>query len=276
MDRWRSRIVLALAASAVYLYGFPSATITYGIVVLFHAAAGVVLTVLLLPFLIKLLRTGAAIARLGWLLLSAGAVIGVSLIYVGTPNRLKGWLFAHIGLCVVGALFIATSWLASRGWLGTTAAQRVFRFAGLLLLTAGIATGTWWYREVAWKNTNRIVNPRMPAVSMDGEGDGPQGKFFPSSAQTKDGAYIPAKYFMQSQACERCHADIYKQWYSSAHHFSSFNNQWYRKSIEYMQGVAGVRASKWCAGCHDPALLFSGLFDKPIKEIVDRPKPKQA
>jgi tetratricopeptide (TPR) repeat protein len=274
MDRWRSRIVLALAASAVYLYGFPSATITYAVVVLFHAAAGVVLTVLLLPFLIRLLRTGAAIARLGWLLLSAGAVIGVALIYVGTPNRLKGWLFAHIGLCVVGTLFIATSWLASRGWLGATPAERVFRFASLLLLTAGIATGTWWYREVAWKNTNRIANPRMPAVSMDGEGDGPQGKFFPSSAQTKDGAYIPAKYFMQSQACERCHADIYKQWYSSAHHFSSFNNQWYRKSIEYMQGVAGVRSSKWCAGCHDPALLFSGLFDKPIKEIVDRPEAK--
>src|SRR6202035_2829782 len=34
------------------------------------------------------------------------------------------------------------------------------------------------------------------------------------------------------------------------------------------------RASKWCAGCHDPALLFSGLFDKPIKEIVDRPEAK--
>src|SRR5712692_9395682 len=97
---------------------------------------------------------------------------------------------------------------------------------------------------------------------------------FPSSAQTKDGGYIPAKYFMQSEACQRCHADIYTQWYSSAHHFSSFNNQWYRKSIEYMQDVAGVRSSKWCAGCHDPALLFSGLFDKPIKEIVDRPEAK--
>ena len=45
---------------------------------------------------------------------------------------------------------------------------------------------------------------------------------------------------MKSDACERCHADIYKQWNSSMHHFSSFNNQWYRKSIEYMQDVAGV------------------------------------
>ena len=56
------------------------------------------------------------------------------------------------------------------------------------------------------------------------------------------------------------------------HHFSSFNNQWYRKSIEYMQEVDGVQQSKWCAGCHDPALLFSGMFDKPIKESIDTPE----
>jgi tetratricopeptide (TPR) repeat protein len=106
---------------------------------------------------------------------------------------------------------------------------------------------------------------------MDGEGDGPGGKFFPSSVQTRDGKNIPAKYFMQSQACERCHSDVYKQWNSSAHHFSSFNNQWYRKSIEYMQDVAGVKSSKWCAGCHDPALLFSGMFDTPIRQIENTP-----
>jgi Flp pilus assembly protein TadD len=107
---------------------------------------------------------------------------------------------------------------------------------------------------------------------MEGEGDGPQGPFWPSSAQTRHGGLIPSKFFMQSDACERCHTDIYKQWASSAHRFSSFNNQWYRKSIEYMQEVAGVESSKWCAGCHDPALLFSGMFDTPIKEQMDAPE----
>ena len=76
---------------------------------------------------------------------------------------------------------------------------------------------------------------------------------------------------MQSQACERCHQDIYNQWYSSMHHNSSFNNQWYRKSIEYMQDVVGIRPSKWCAGCHDPALLYSGMFDRPVREIENTP-----
>ena len=55
---------------------------------------------------------------------------------------------------------------------------------------------------------------------------------------------------MDSATCGECHVDIYEQWESSMHHFSSFNNQFYRKSIEYMQETVGVEPSKWCAGCH--------------------------
>ena len=114
----------------------------------------------------------------------------------------------------------------------------------------------------------------MAPLAMDDEGDGAQGPYFPSSAQVTGKKRIPAKYFMESDACERCHQDIYKQWQGSMHHFSSFNNQWYRKSVEYMQEVNGVKPSKWCAGCHDPALLYSGMMDTPIKQIVDRPESR--
>ena len=107
---------------------------------------------------------------------------------------------------------------------------------------------------------------------MNDEGDGPQGDFFPSSAQVYGKQKIPSKFFMESDSCQRCHADIYKQWSSSAHHFSSFNNQWYRKSIEYMQDRVGTQPSKWCGGCHDPAVLYSGMMDTPIKQIVHRPE----
>jgi len=272
--RWLSRSLIALTISALYLYGYPSATITYALADLFHIALGILFAILLVYYLLRLLPNETLLARLGWLSLAAGAAIGIVLIKVGTPIRLKSWLFAHIALCVVGALFIASSSLVSRGWLGQGIVQRGLGFAALALLTSGIAAGAWWTREVTWKKTNRITNPMMPPETMDAEGDGPQGKFFPSSAQTKHGGNIPSQYFMKSDACQRCHADIYKQWDSSMHHFSSFNNQWYRKSIEYMQDVAGVRSSKWCAGCHDPALLYSGLFDTPIKQIVDRPEAR--
>jgi tetratricopeptide (TPR) repeat protein len=274
LKRWLSRILVALTLSAVYLYGYPSATISYFVVDLFHIAIGIVLTILLILSVIRLLPREALLARLGWIALVAGAVLGIVLIKIGTPLRLRPWLYAHIAFCVLGTLFLSASWLFSKGWLGDGVIRRGLGFAALTLLTAGIAAGTWWTREVAWKNANRISNPLMPPETMDSEGDGPQGKFFPSSAQTKHGGNIPSKYFMKSDACQRCHADIYKQWNSSMHHFSSFNNQWYRKSIEYMQDVAGVRSSKWCAGCHDPALLYSGLFDTPIKQIVDRPEAR--
>src|SRR5437773_7482631 len=272
--RWLSRILIALTLSAVYLYGYPSATISYSVVDLFHVALGIILTLLLFFFAVPLLRRDFLLARLGWSSLAAGALLGIVLIKIGTPLRLKAWLYAHIALCLLGTLFLLTSWLDSKGWLGGDLLHRASGFATLTLLIVGIAAGAWWTREVEWKNANRISNPPIPPESMDREGDGPQGKFFPSSAQTKHGGNIPSKYFMKSDACQRCHADIYKQWDSSMHHFSSFNNQWYRKSIEYMQDVAGVRSSKWCAGCHDPALLYSGLFDTPIKQIVDRPEAR--
>jgi hypothetical protein len=104
---------------------------------------------------------------------------------------------------------------------------------------------------------------------MEGEGGGTATPFFPSSAETNVGGVIPSKFFMTANECARCHKEIYDQWNASAHHFGSFNNQWYRKSIEYMQDVIGTKPSKWCAGCHDHAVFFNGRFDKPIREQIE-------
>ena len=275
-NRWLTRFLAFLALTAAYLYGFPSPTITYAAVDLLHMAAGVILTVLLVAYFLRLLRDTAALARLGWLSLSAGALLGCVLIKTGTPLRLKSLLLAHTALCVLGTFFHFGAWLDSKEWLSRTTLGRALGFASLAILMGMVSIGVWWTREVGWRDApaNHIANPLMPPDSMDREGDGASGKFFPSSAQTKHGGNIPSEYFMKSDACQRCHADIYDQWNSSMHHFSSFNNQWYRKSIEYMQDVAGVRSSKWCAGCHDPALLYSGKFDTPIKQIVDRPEAR--
>jgi len=116
---------------------------------------------------------------------------------------------------LLARFFLATSRLFQKGWLGDGVLQRGLGFAALTILSAGLAAGTWWTREVAWKNANRISNPLMPPETMDSEGDGSQGKFFPSSRRPKHGGNIPSKYFMKSDACQRCHADIYKQWDSS-------------------------------------------------------------
>jgi Tfp pilus assembly protein PilF len=273
MQRWRSLSVLLLALTAAYLYAAPSATIFYAVTVLFHTGLGVLATLGVLVFLFRAaFGRLSRLARFGWVLLLAGGAIGIILIKIGTPHRFKDWLYTHIALCLVGVLFLISDWLGSRGWLNRDFSEQAFRFAVIAVAAAGISAGAWWTRNIAWKNAYRVENPAIAPATMDQEGDGPAGKFFPSSVQTKDGNYIPSDYFLKSQACERCHSDIFKQWNSSMHHFSSFNNQWYRKSIEYMQDVDGVKQSKWCAGCHDPALLFSGKFERPIKESVHTPE----
>jgi len=198
--------------------------------------------------------------------------VGVALFVTGTVRPSWGWLYAHILLSVAGIALLAVAWMGERGWFSPLPA------AGLLrLVTAGVAVfavsaAAHYARVELPRRASHIANPSLPPSTMDLEGDGAKGPFFPSSAQTTDGKKIPSKFFTQSQACQRCHSDIYRQWTSSAHRFSSFNNQWYRKSIEYMQEVVGTRPSKWCGGCHDPAILFSGMMDTPIQEIVDRPE----
>jgi Tfp pilus assembly protein PilF len=274
MKRWRSLSVLVLAVTAIYLYTFSTATIPYAGAVLLHTGLGVLVTAGLLVFLFRGLTKENWLTRCAWLLIAIGGVLGIALIFVGTSHRMDPWLYAHIVACSAGTVLLVSSWLAERGWLGEGFAQRALRFTIVLLASAGLTAGAWWVRNVAWNNAYRVSNPAISPATMNDEGDGPHGKFFPSSAQTKDGNYIQSDYFLQSKACERCHSDIYKQWESSAHHFSSFNNQWYRKSIEYMQDVAGVKPSKWCAGCHDPALLFSGMMDTPIKQIVNKPEAR--
>ena len=119
------------------------------------------------------------------------------------------------------------------------------------------------------RGQERIFNPGTAPVSMDGEGGGPHSPFFPSSATTNVGGLIPSEFFLDSKACGECHKEIYKMWSSSMHHFSSFNNQFYRKAVEYMQETAGVQSSKWCAGCHDHAMFFNGRFEKPAIEQID-------
>jgi tetratricopeptide (TPR) repeat protein len=265
-------ICLALLfLTAVYVYAWPSANVPYFGAIILHLLTGIAFLILLTIGLRPILRDSSTTSRVGWILLAFGGVLGIVLVFTGTRRAEWPLLYIHIGACAAGGAMLFSGWIAKRGWLASGMAAGILRSAICLLSVAAIATGAWWLRTVPWERSHHIENPAIAPAAMSNEGDGPQGPFFPSSAQTADHGHIPASYFTESNSCQRCHADIYKQWSSSAHHFSSFNNQWYRKSIEYMQDTIGVKPSKWCAGCHDPALLYSGMFDRPIREVEDTP-----
>jgi tetratricopeptide (TPR) repeat protein len=276
VSRSLSWLVALLAISAAYLYTFPQANVFYAVIVLLHAFGGVLAAILLVPMFVRLMRTGGWASRAGWLLFAAGAVIGLILIKTGTPRTEWNKLYFHIVVSVAGVALLIAGWLSGRQTVASGSAASGFftdalRAGACLVVIAGIGLGARYVRGT-WQTRNRIENPVMPPDTMNGEGDGPEGPFFPSSAQVYGHQKIPSKFFMESDSCKRCHEDIYNQWFSSAHHFSSFNNQWYRKSIEYMQDTIGTKPSKWCGGCHDPAVLYAGMMDTPIKQIVHRPE----
>jgi hypothetical protein len=64
--------------------------------------------------------------------------------------------------------------------------------------------------------------------------------------------------------CKRCHADIWAQWSASAHRRSSFDNPYYRVSVEAFRRERGRPASRFCAGCHEPVLFSTGAIDRAV------------
>ena len=261
-------LVAGLAASAVYLYAFPQTNAFYAGIVLLHLLFGTAATLLLLPYFARLVREGTWLSLGGWLLFLFSAGLGFWLVHTGALRSEWKWLYAHMLVSGAALAFLIAEFAGRHGWNEGAQTPRVLRLVLCLVIVAGLGFGMKYLRESRWVNRARIENAPMPPSNMDQEGDGPQGPFFPSSAQVYGHKKIPSKFFMESDSCKRCHEDIYTQWFSSAHHFSSFNNQWYRKSIEYMQDTVGTRPSKWCGGCHDPAVLYAGLMDTPIKQIV--------
>ena len=212
--------------------------------------------------------TGNVPAAAGVGLMAAGLSLGLAVAALGA-TRQNAWLLQiHVVVSAAGAVLWGVHLWRTAG--GTPTWARAVRIGLVAAAAAGLSAPLLRAaRDADWRETHRIENPVRPPATMAEEGAGSSSPFAPSSATTNTGGTIPADFFLTSETCGRCHADIYEQWNASAHHFSSFNNQWYRRSIEYMQEVVGTTPSKWCAGCHDHAVFFNGRFDRPIVEQID-------
>jgi Tfp pilus assembly protein PilF len=269
-DRLTGLVLAFEVANAAYLAAYDSATIFYHAMVVAHVAAGALLVVLLLwrglPVLRRAISPLAIAAALAALVALATAA---RLAYVGTASPYRTLLLVHVVSSCVAVGSAALAWLLSGRTVTLARRAAVLLVAALAFPLAVRGYDRLWPAHVA-----RIENPAAPPLNPDQEGGGPNGAFFPSSVTTVGNRLVPDDFFLESKACGNagCHPDITKQWTSSMHHFSSFNNQWYRKSIEYMQDVVGTKPSKWCGGCHDQSVLLTGRMDRPIKEQIDTPQ----
>jgi tetratricopeptide (TPR) repeat protein len=270
LRKWIGIFFLVLLVNTGYIWAFASPTVFYMGNVLIHLCLGAVLFVAFLGLLAfdSPVRRGTRIAAV---LFTVAFGFGAYLALQGLTLDHRWALWSHITAALLGVaaigIFVGRSSRMSATWV-TYRKAFAASLAVLVLLPLGMAG----YRKVVPGPYMKISNPHTAPVSMNEEGGGPKSPFFPSSAKTNVGGIIPSNFFMDSKACGECHKDIYDQWNSSAHHFASFNNQFYRKAIEHMQSVVGTQPSKWCAGCHDHAVFFNGRFDKPMKDQVDTPE----
>ena len=261
-------VYLASVTALTWWQGTTQQTFFYMLMILVHLALGFAIVVPFLAFGVAHLATSykrpnKAAVRYGIALLACATVIllsGLVLVRMGwfevrDPSvRLVGyWLHVASPLAAVG-LYVAHRLAGPRvRWEWSR------RFG---LAVAGF---------VAAMALLHSQDPRTYGVK--GPKDGEQ-YFFPSSAVTANGKFIPPETLMMDDYCLKCHKDAYDGWFHSSHHFSSFNNKAYLSSVRETRQVSlkrdgDTKAARWCAGCHDPVPFFSGEFDDPNYDDVN-------
>lgn len=265
-----------LLANSVYLAsittleavtGFSYQDYFYLLMFLMHVVLGFVL---LLPFTIfawfhlvaTRKRRNKMAVRMGYALLAMCIVLlvsGIALTRIVGVLELKQPMVRQIVYWAHVITPIAAIWLY---WLHRVAGPPIKWRVGL---TYASVVGV----VVAGLLVLKAQDPRKWATAGAPE----SAEYFePSLARTRDGNFISAGVMMKDDYCLECHADIYKDWEHSAHRLSSFNNPAYLTSVvqlrdELVERDGDVKASRFCAGCHDPVPFFSGQFDDPNYDV---------
>ena len=236
-----------IAANAIYLFAFTRDTSFFYVMLLLHLALGILIAIPFFVFavthakrMIRMWNKRAKIAGLGIFSLAVVCVAsGIFMVFKGaTLNNKWVWL-AHV-LSVPLALIAFI--LHRRAHTHKLQFRRLFAWGGAVAVFLG-----------AMAVVARLEKPPKRIVNVNGD-----TVFFPSYSETFDQGLLDAKKLAANDYCQSCHPDSFHQWERSAHRFSSFNNPFYRKSVEMMADRVGRERTKWCSGCHDPVVLFTG------------------
>jgi Flp pilus assembly protein TadD len=236
-----------IAANAIYLVAFTRDTSFFYAMLLLHLALGIAIAI---PFFVfaathakRMIRTWNKRAKSAGLAIVTLAVIcvasGVFMTFQGaTLNNRAIWI-AHVAAV---PLALVAFILHRRAHTHQLQFRRLYAWAGAVAVFLGAMT----LAAKLEKPPKRIVNVNGDTI------------FFPASSETFDQGLLDAKKLSANGYCQSCHPDSFHQWERSAHRFSSFNNPFYRKSVELMADRVGRERTKWCSGCHDPVVLFTG------------------
>jgi len=236
-----------IAANAIYLFAFTRDTSFFYAMLLLHLVLGIAIAV---PFFVfaathakRMIRMWNKRAKYAGLAIFTLAIIcvgsGIFMVFKGaTLHNRPVWLAHVLSVPLALVAFI----LHRRAHTHKLQFRRLYAWGGavvVFLAAMGIVA--------------RLEKPPKRIVNMNGD-----TVFFPSSSETFDQGLLDAKKLAANDYCQSCHPDSFHQWQRSAHRFSSFNNPFYRKSVELMADQVGRERTKWCSGCHDPVVLFTG------------------
>ncbi|MCA1580599.1 MAG: tetratricopeptide repeat protein [Acidobacteria bacterium] len=236
-----------IAANAIYLFAFTRDTSFFYAMLLLHLVLGVLVAIPFFVFAVtharRMIRMWNKRAKYAGLSIFALATVcvasGVFMTFKGaTLNNRAIWLAHVLSVPLALVAFI----LHRRAAVHKLQFKRLFAWGGAVAAFLA-AMAVVAHLE---KPPKRIVNRNGDTV------------FFPASSETFDQGLLDGKKLAANDYCKSCHPDSFHQWERSAHRFSSFNNPFYRKSVELMADRVGRERTKWCSGCHDPVVLFTG------------------
>lgn len=236
-----------IGANAIYLAAFTRDTTFFYAMLLLHLVLGVAIAVPFFVFAIthakRMIRMWNKRAKYAGLAIFSLAVVcvvsGIFLTFQGaTLNNRLVWL-AHVASVPLALVAFI---------LHRRAHTHQLQFKRLYAWGAAVAVFLGAMALVA-----RLEKPPKRIANMGGD-----TVFFPSSSETFDQGLLDGRKLAANEYCQECHPDSFHQWERSAHRFSSFNNPFYRKSVELMADQVGRERTKWCSGCHDPVVLFTG------------------
>jgi len=236
-----------IAANAIYLFAFTRDTSFFYAMLLLHLTLGVLVAIPFFVFAVthakRMIRMWNRRAKIAGLSIFTMAVVCVSsgtfMVFKGaTLNNKWVWLSHVLSVPLALIAFI----LHRRAHTHKLQFRRLFAWGGAVAVFLG-----------AMAIVAQIEKPGKRIINVDGD-----TVFFPSSSETFDQGLLDAKKLASNDYCQSCHPDSFHEWQRSAHRFSSFNNPFYRKSVELMADRVGRERTKWCSGCHDPVVLFTG------------------
>lgn len=282
--RWWLRVVLVvfglLALDSIYLAavdiaawwsGEPREDQAYLWAILAHLVLGLAIIV---PYIVY----GAIHAWRGRFRPNRRAVaVGWALLWVGVALLVTGVLLVRVE---IGGVRLGIDQPGLRSALFWIHALSPLVAIWLFVLHRLVGPKLRWRRGVAWGGAGLVTavlaisaasgtpEPSMPESNqLVALATSTNDLFAPAMVETADDDTVPIDHLLDNEHCIECHADAHAQWADSVHAASSFNNPLYAFSVRntrqaMLDRFDTLEPSRFCAGCHDPAILMSGSWEQ--------------